>query len=216
MKHAKFYGKKDRKSQTDRFEFGLHAPADEPHKSQKLRRHIRAVLNRDTQRNDMDLEFDLPENDYEQDQNEDYEDERAPSYRKPSGRSSSYESSSSSGSTPRARFFLKNLSGRSEQNLYGVEAGFDVETSPKRHWNTSVTVIYKYAGGGYGGGYGGRGGSGSGIHRDDRVGDIVQGGEFNYTVIGAVQTPVAWVNVSATTAKHGSTLMMEYNLTYFM
>lgn len=106
-------------------------------------------------------------------------------------------------STPKMKFFVKNLADSSREK-YGAEIGFDIETTPRKHYNASVTVIGKI------GGYGGS------RYRDERVMDVIGSGEFNYTLKGSVQTPVAWVNVSTTTAKCGNKLLMEHNLTYFI
>ena len=161
--HYKLTARHDKESQKNRLEMNLRAPGSTQH-----RREIRALFSHDRQRNDFDVEMDIPEQ-----------------------------------STPRAKFFLKNLAD-SAREKYGVEVGFDVETTPRRHYNSSVTVVAKVSG------YGGA------RYRDERVMDLPQKTEFNYTVKGSLQTPVAWVNVSTTTAKVSDMIFMEHNLTYFM
>jgi len=162
--HYKLTARHDKESRKNRLEMNLRAPSS----SSQHRREIRALFSHDRQRNDLDLEMDIPDQ-----------------------------------STPKAKFFLKNLAD-SSRDKYGVEIGFDVETTPRRHYNSSLTVIAKVSG------YGGS------RYRDERLMDLPQKAEFNYTVKGSFQSPCAWLNVSTTTAKIADMVFMEHNLTYFI
>jgi hypothetical protein len=162
LRHVQISGKQEKQARNNRYELNFRAPNDQQ------RREVRAVLNHERSRNDVDVVVEATEVD-----------------------------------TPKLRIFAKNLADGGMEK-FGMEIGIDVETSPRKHYNASAAVIGKISG------YGGNG------YRDERIGQIIEKGEFNYTVKGSVQTPLAWVNVSSTTAKFGLKLMMEHNLTYFI